>query len=139
MRSAIASCGSDDSGDAQSADSPVKLTIATFNEFGYEDLISEWNADSSTASPVYKAGNTAYLAAWTAKAIDQQIPIAGGTFHLVLPNGPYLRVEGIGIQLTVAGQTLSGDFTTGFSPLPKFRNANTMLPSGTNWSFNLAM
>ena len=41
----LAACGGDDSGDAQSGDSPVKITIATFNEFGYEDLIAEWNAD----------------------------------------------------------------------------------------------
>jgi len=42
----LAACGGDDSGDAQSGDSPVKITIATFNEFGYEDLISEWNANN---------------------------------------------------------------------------------------------
>ncbi len=38
-----AACGSDDDGGG-SSDGPVKLTIATFNEFGYEDLIEEWNA-----------------------------------------------------------------------------------------------
>ena len=45
----LAACGGDDSGDAQSGDSPVKITIATFNEFGYEDLISEWNATTRTS------------------------------------------------------------------------------------------
>lgn len=39
----LASCGSDD--DTQ-ASGPVKITIGTFNEFGYEDLIKEWNADN---------------------------------------------------------------------------------------------
>ena len=41
----LAACGGDDSsGGGGSADGPVKLTVATFNEFGYEDLIDEWNA-----------------------------------------------------------------------------------------------
>jgi cellobiose transport system substrate-binding protein len=40
---ALAACGSDDDG-GESADGKVDLTIATFNEFGYEDLITEWNA-----------------------------------------------------------------------------------------------
>jgi cellobiose transport system substrate-binding protein len=39
---ALAACGGDDG--ETSADGPVKLTIATFNEFGYEDLITQWNA-----------------------------------------------------------------------------------------------
>src|SRR5262245_10675112 len=36
--------GGDDSGGSGEAGSPVKITIATFNEFGYEDLIDEWNS-----------------------------------------------------------------------------------------------
>ena len=44
----LAACGGDDGdgGDGGSADGPVEITIATFNEFGYEDLITEWNADN---------------------------------------------------------------------------------------------
>ncbi len=38
-----AGCGDDGSDDA-TADGPVTLTIATFNEFGYEDLIEEYNS-----------------------------------------------------------------------------------------------
>ncbi|WP_239021746.1 ABC transporter substrate-binding protein [Nocardioides jishulii] len=38
----VAGCASDDSSD----DGTVKLTIGTFNEFGYEELIKEWNADN---------------------------------------------------------------------------------------------
>ena len=37
-----AGCGGDDGDDGSSG--PVELTIATFNEFGYEGLIEEWNA-----------------------------------------------------------------------------------------------
>jgi cellobiose transport system substrate-binding protein len=42
----LVACGGDDGdgGGGGSADDPVKITIATFNEFGYEDLIDEWNA-----------------------------------------------------------------------------------------------
>jgi cellobiose transport system substrate-binding protein len=36
----LAACGGDDG----AGDGPVELSIATFNEFGYEDLIEEWNA-----------------------------------------------------------------------------------------------
>ncbi|QCC78605.1 extracellular solute-binding protein [Nocardioides daphniae] len=38
----VVGCSSDDSAD----DGTVELTIATFNEFGYEELIKEWNADN---------------------------------------------------------------------------------------------
>jgi ABC-type glycerol-3-phosphate transport system substrate-binding protein len=39
----LTACGGDDgSGDA---DGPVTVTVATFNEFGYEELIEEWNAE----------------------------------------------------------------------------------------------
>ncbi|MEO5853876.1 MAG: extracellular solute-binding protein [Nocardioides sp.] len=38
-----AGCGSDD-GDGSGDGGPVTLSVATFNEFGYEDLITEWNA-----------------------------------------------------------------------------------------------
>ncbi|HET9997802.1 MAG TPA: extracellular solute-binding protein [Nocardioides sp.] len=42
----LAACGGDADSDSDggSADGPVEITIATFNEFGYEDLITEWNA-----------------------------------------------------------------------------------------------
>jgi cellobiose transport system substrate-binding protein len=36
----LSACGDD----GDEADGPVELTIATFNEFGYEELIEEWNA-----------------------------------------------------------------------------------------------
>jgi cellobiose transport system substrate-binding protein len=44
----LAACGGDDGeGDGNGdAGGPVEITIATFNEFGYEDLIEEWNADN---------------------------------------------------------------------------------------------
>jgi cellobiose transport system substrate-binding protein len=40
-----AGCGGDDGGSEGSADGVTTVTVATFNEFGYEDLIEEWNAE----------------------------------------------------------------------------------------------
>ena len=44
----LAACGGDDGdgGSGNGGDGPVEITIATFNEFGYEDIIEEWNADN---------------------------------------------------------------------------------------------
>lgn len=39
----LASCSSDDSDSESGA---VEITIGTFNEFGYEELIEEWNAEN---------------------------------------------------------------------------------------------
>ncbi len=39
----MTACGGDDGGSADGE--PVTITVATFNEFGYEGLIEEWNAD----------------------------------------------------------------------------------------------
>jgi len=40
----LTACGGDDGGEGDT-DGPVTVTVATFNEFGYEELIEEWNAD----------------------------------------------------------------------------------------------
>src|SRR5690349_6074005 len=42
LASTAAACGSDGDGDTTSG-GKIKLTVATFNEFGYEDLIKEYN------------------------------------------------------------------------------------------------
>ena len=43
----ITACGSDDGGGSGGGDGgPVTITVATFNEFGYEPLIEEWNANN---------------------------------------------------------------------------------------------
>jgi cellobiose transport system substrate-binding protein len=39
-----AACGGDDDSGGSSADGATTITVATFNEFGYEGLIEEWNA-----------------------------------------------------------------------------------------------
>ena len=43
-------------------------------------------------------------------AISETFAIAGENINVSLPAGPFVRVEGTGIKLKVAGQTLSGDF-----------------------------
>ncbi len=40
----LTACGSDDN-DPGDAGGPTTVTVATFNEFGYEELIEEWNAE----------------------------------------------------------------------------------------------
>ncbi|WP_457206794.1 ABC transporter substrate-binding protein [Nocardioides sp. P5_C9_2] len=43
LTTTAAACGGDDSGDSGAGEATT-ITVATFNEFGYEDLIDEWNA-----------------------------------------------------------------------------------------------
>jgi hypothetical protein len=43
-------------------------------------------------------------------AVNEQFTVAGETITLDLPFGPYVRVQGVGIELDLLGQTLSGDF-----------------------------
>ncbi|HSU02781.1 MAG TPA: extracellular solute-binding protein [Nocardioides sp.] len=42
LASTVAACGGD--ADGTTSDGKTKITVATFNEFGYEDLIEEYNA-----------------------------------------------------------------------------------------------
>src|SRR6185436_14589989 len=44
-------------------------------------------------------------------AIAQNVTFGATTNALTLPTGPYLRISGTGATLTVAGQTLTGNFT----------------------------
>ena len=46
----------------------------------------------------------------TNHVVNQSLNVGGQTLTLNLPAGPYLRVEGQGITLHIAGQTLGGDF-----------------------------
>ncbi len=43
-------------------------------------------------------------------AVQETFTIGNRTFALTLPAGPYLRIEGTGVELDVQGITLSGDF-----------------------------
>ena len=46
----------------------------------------------------------------TGVAVDQSIPVGAGTVDLLLPAGPFLRIEGTGVSLNVLGQSLGGNF-----------------------------
>jgi cellobiose transport system substrate-binding protein len=43
LASTLAACGGDDGGSGDGG--PVTVSVATFNEFGYEELIEEWNSE----------------------------------------------------------------------------------------------
>jgi len=47
----------------------------------------------------------------TLAAVNQSFTVGTDTVTLNLPAGPYLRIEGTGVQIIVSGQRLSGDFT----------------------------
>jgi hypothetical protein len=46
----------------------------------------------------------------TASAVNTSLDVAGTPVNLVLPKGPYLKVQVLGMNLTVLSQTLTGDF-----------------------------
>ena len=76
-----------------------------------------------------------------AVAVGEQFSVGSQTVALNLPAGPYLRLEGTGLNLRVAGQRLSGNFafeqstTTGTTPTKVVRviasNVNVGLGDGT--------
>ena len=47
----------------------------------------------------------------TAAAVSSSLVVGGTTVALALPAGPYLKVTGTGVTLTVAGQALRGDIS----------------------------
>src|SRR6185436_9199766 len=46
----------------------------------------------------------------TNAAVNETITVGATSLNLNVPAGPYLRVEGAGVSLAVAGQSLSGNF-----------------------------
>src|SRR6185436_18235077 len=45
----------------------------------------------------------------TSAAVSSSLVVGGTTVFLALPAGPYLRVSGTGVTLSVLGQSLRGD------------------------------
>ena len=58
LATTAAACGGGDD-DGTTADGKVKLTVATFNEFGYEELIEEYNAMQDDVVVEQKKAGTA--------------------------------------------------------------------------------
>ena len=55
----LAACGDDGGDGGETADGKIKLTVATFNEFGYEGLIEEYNAMQDEVVVEQKKAGTA--------------------------------------------------------------------------------
>ena len=58
LATTAAACGGEDDG-GTTADGKIKLTVATFNEFGYEELIEEYNAMQDEVVVEQKKAGTA--------------------------------------------------------------------------------
>src|SRR5204862_369378 len=71
----------------------------------------------------------------TSAAVNETFTVAGVPVKLMLPAGPYLRVAGTGIQLSVSGQTLSGDFA--FERLVDGNGAPVVRVAAANVNFAL--
>ena len=70
------------------------------------------SAAVSLAIPGVSFGGTLTLSINSSAApVSASVAVGGTTVTLNLPAGPYLRVEGTAITLTVLGQTLTGDFS----------------------------
>jgi cellobiose transport system substrate-binding protein len=59
LATTAAACGGGDDDGGTTADGKIKLTVATFNEFGYEDLIDEYNAMQDEVVVEQKKAGTA--------------------------------------------------------------------------------
>ena len=66
--------------------------------------------------------------------VEESVTVGSRTISLDLPAGPFVRIFGTGVQLVVAGQTLSGDFSIEQSGTPattKIVASNVRLRIGT--------
>lgn len=59
LATTAAACGGDGDDGGTTADGKIKLTVATFNEFGYEELIEEYNAMQDEVVVEQKKAGTA--------------------------------------------------------------------------------
>ena len=66
----------------------------------------------------------------TTRAVTESFEVNGQTITLNLPKGKFVRIAGTGVELSVAGQTLKGDF--GFE-----RSGTTTVLSAANVSISL--
>lgn len=66
---------------------------------------------SLTVPGVNFAGNFAVEINTTAASVDETIQVGGQTLTLQLTAGPFVRVTGEGVTLSVLGQTLTGNFS----------------------------
>ena len=72
----------------------------------------------------------------TTAAVNQALTVGDQTITLDLPAGPFLRVSGQGVSLTVLGQTLSGDFA--FEKATRPDGQTVIIVAASNVSLDLA-
>jgi hypothetical protein len=71
----------------------------------------------------------------TDAAVDETITVGTAAVNVKVPAGPYLRVEGTGLVLSVAGQTLTGNFA--FEQATRADTTTLTKVSATNVTLNL--
>ncbi len=77
-----------------------------------DGLAGEVSGTINTSNlPVAFSGDFSLLVNTSTSAVDESFTVDGQTIALSVPAGPYLRVAGTDVELTVAGKTISGDFT----------------------------
>ncbi|NOS68309.1 MAG: calcium-binding protein, partial [Verrucomicrobia bacterium] len=69
--------------------------------------------------------------------VSERFTVGGQTLQLIAPAGPFIRIAGTGVVVTIGGQTLSGDvsferqaLTVGFTTRVKFSNVGLRLGNG---------
>lgn len=70
----------------------------------------------------------------TAAPVNQSFSAGGVAFNVVLPAGPFFRIEGNNLSLTVAGQTLVGNFAIESVSLPTGEKKLTVAASNVSLS-----
>ena len=82
------------------------------------------------------SGNLAVEVNTTGAAVDTTLQVGSAPLALKLEQGPFVRVAGTGVQLSVLGQTLSGDFSiarstdASGSPVTKLHAENVKIVLG---------
>ena len=105
-------CGGDDSGSSQQAGlgKDDVLTITTFSDFGYDDLITQWNADPDRPFTV-KHTKVADWDPWK-KTMTQQLQAGTGLTDIIAVEGdamPQLLADGASDQFAdLADSSLDG-------------------------------
>ncbi len=93
---------------------------------------------------VQVAGTFDLLVNTTPTAVAGPFALSGGRSIASIPAGPYLKLTGTGVSLTIAGQTLSGDFsiersTTGSATVTRITASNVSLSLGDGTTTYLSL
>ncbi|MDA8439896.1 MAG: hypothetical protein M0Z51_13690, partial [Propionibacterium sp.] len=107
---------------------PTGTPVVTANSVTGAVIVGGTGVAGSLAATVSFAGGLPFSVSGTiqvqlntgASAVDESVTVGTATIPINLPAGPYLRIAGTGLTLTVAGQSLQGDVgieqTTSYGP-----------------------